>query len=244
MSASATKILIHESDPAARASLRGVLGAIANVELLDEKADPNAVPGIAPGECPDVVVLGPGPPSADIADLIQHWRGLKDGLLLLAVLPAERVGTFPVLVEAGVAGFVSPVAEATEFATALRTVREGGAYLSLDLLNALCEPLRGERRQTPAFGLTARERQVLALIAVNMSNKDMARKLDLSVRTVETHRLNIRKKTKVGTRQQLAEIAGKLGLLGDYPFPPGLAERRVEAGFQEEPAATGLENLK
>jgi ATP/maltotriose-dependent transcriptional regulator MalT len=69
---------------------------------------------------------------------------------------------------------------------------------------------------------------------VNMSSKDIARLLALSVRTVETHRLHIRRKTGAGNRAELAEAAARLGLLGNYPLPPDLAAAKAMPGFHED----------
>jgi DNA-binding CsgD family transcriptional regulator len=61
-----------------------------------------------------------------------------------------------------------------------------------------------------AFGLTEREVEVLSLIGAGFSNKDIARRLALSVRTVETHRLNIRKKTQSTRLSDLVSVARQI----------------------------------
>jgi len=73
--------------------------------------------------------------------------------------------------------------------------------------------LEGKQHRFSEFlALTLREQEVLGLIAAGLSSKAIARRLDLSVRTIETHRLNIRKKTGARDRRDLVRIAGRFGL--------------------------------
>lgn len=234
MSANATKIIVFASDTAARTALIKMLGAVPDIEILTDFSGLGSAASTASGESPDVVVVCLDTQQPDIADRFRDWRAVNPNLSIVVILGSDEVSEIPELLDAGVGGFILPATSAEKFVTAMRTVREGEGYLSLELLKLLCEPLRNSAKKPDAFGLTVREQQILTLIAVNMSNKDVARKLDLSVRTVETHRLNIRKKTNARNREELTRIAGQLGLLGKYPLPPGLAERKTEAGFHEE----------
>jgi len=84
---------------------------------------------------------------------------------------------------------------------AIETVISGGIYYSAALARQLSRPM------TPGLVLTARERQILHQIAEGKSNKQIARELDLSVRTVETHRLNIKRKLNIDGQAELIKFA-------------------------------------
>jgi DNA-binding NarL/FixJ family response regulator len=104
-------------------------------------------------------------------------------------------------VQAGARGYVLKDAPGKDIVQAIETVISGGMYYSAALAQKLARPM------TPGQLLTARERQVLRHIANGESNKQIARELDLSVRTVETHRLNIKRKLDIDGQAELIKFA-------------------------------------
>ena len=104
-------------------------------------------------------------------------------------------------IQAGARGYVLKDAPATDIITAIDTVMSGGIYYSAGLAKQLSRPL------PPAMLLTPREREVLQCIATGKSNKHIAREMNLSVRTVETHRLNIKRKLGIEGQADLIRFA-------------------------------------
>ncbi|SFB25361.1 two component transcriptional regulator, LuxR family [Collimonas sp. OK607] len=104
-------------------------------------------------------------------------------------------------VQAGARGYVLKDAPGKDIVHAIETVISGGMYYSAALAQKLARPM------TPGQLLTARERQVLQHISNGESNKQIARELDLSVRTVETHRLNIKRKLEIEGQAELIKFA-------------------------------------
>jgi len=104
-------------------------------------------------------------------------------------------------VQAGARGYVLKDAPGKDIVHAIETVISGGIYYSAALAQKLARPM------TPGQLLTARERQVLQHIANGESNKQIARELDLSVRTVEAHRLNIKRKLDIDGQAELIKFA-------------------------------------
>ncbi len=226
------RVVDPQSIPAQK--LAKTLRMLPQVEVVAELPAGDLVSRATQRGVPDILMIAAAGPVAASVAMLQHERRQAPGIRMLAALAPDEVEVIPAFFDAGVTGFLREDAPADEFHTAARVVLDGGAYFSLSLIDALLATFRKDRSSPDIFGLTAREREILTLIAVNMSNKDIARKLDLSVRTVETHRLNIRKKTNAGNWRELAAIANRLGLLGDYPLPPGLAERPAAPGFHEK----------
>lgn len=104
-------------------------------------------------------------------------------------------------IQAGARGYVLKDAPAQDIITAIETVMSGGIYYSAGLAKQLSRPV------PPALLLTPREREVLQCIATGRSNKHIARDLNLSVRTVETHRLNIKRKLGIEGQADLIRFA-------------------------------------
>lgn len=118
----------------------------------------------------------------------------------------------------GAAGYVLKGANSEELLNAIRVVFNGGVYLPPRLAGHLVKE-HLDRRSHPAFKepLTRREREVLALIAQGLTNRDIARQLILSMNTVKTHRLRIYHKLDLRNRAGLVKYAVQRGLLPVSP---------------------------
>ena len=104
-------------------------------------------------------------------------------------------------IQAGARGYVLKDSPATDIVTAIHTVMAGGIYYSAALSKHLSRPI------SPSMLLTPREKEVLQRIATGKSNKHIARELNLSVRTVETHRWNIKRKLDIDGQADLIRFA-------------------------------------
>ncbi|PYK67686.1 MAG: hypothetical protein DME45_09740 [Verrucomicrobia bacterium] len=154
----------------------------------------------------------------------------KSGVALVAdikrVAPATRVLLYCTTVEegdvlaamrAGADGFLEKTCSRSDFLQAIERVCGGDHYLCPRTVNALAKSLRRKGFQDPETqrrpGLTRREKEILALIAAGDSSKEIAKKLFLSVSTVETHRANVM--TKIGARNvaQLIQYGFQNGLI-------------------------------
>jgi two-component system response regulator NreC len=107
----------------------------------------------------------------------------------------------------GADGYLLKDAAAEELSRAIETVMAGGNYLMPELGARM---VRG--RPTPADRLTARERDVLRLLALGYTNTEIAAELFVSLRTVEAHRASLRSRLGAGSRAELVEVAHRLGL--------------------------------
>ena len=112
----------------------------------------------------------------------------------------------------GANGFVLKDVSKDEMINAIRSVAQGATYLGPQAAASLAG--RTVDKLVPAndYGLTEREKQVLAAVSKGMTNRQIAEQLHISVRTVESHRLSIREKTGGGNAVALSKIANRLGL--------------------------------
>ena len=204
------RIIIADAHPLMREGLRSALEKVQDFKVVAEAGDGYAAVLATASHAADVVILESGLPRLDGYETIVRLRAQNANLRILVNLSASETFEVQEFVQAGANGLLARNTQAAEFVTAIRAVVNGGAYFSSALVLSLMN--RSERKggQVNMFGLTTRELEILRQIGAGFSNKDIARRLDLSVRTVETHRLNIRKKTNATRFKDLLEIARRL----------------------------------
>lgn len=213
-----------------RHELARILAGVEGIGHVSARGDITNAPDRRAG----IAVVRPTLPLADKDDALRIWGPRSGTPRLIALLAVSEADAIPQLHRAGFSGFLRLDAGVAEFQAAFRAIRQGDVYLSGALADAAFMAEHESRVVNLPVGLTGREQEILRLIAVNMSNKDIARRLRLSVRTVETHRFHIRKKTRAGNWRELAVVAERLGLLGGYDLYSGGAERMAAPGFHED----------
>jgi two-component system response regulator NreC len=118
---------------------------------------------------------------------------------------------------AGASGYVLKEAADDEVVTAVREVAGGGRYVNPALGAKLVAAEAEARAKAEADPLSDREREVLRLLALGHTNQEIAGRLYISVRTVETHRAHIMQKLRLSTRAALVRYAIENGLLDEEP---------------------------
>ncbi|ACS39763.1 response regulator transcription factor [Methylorubrum extorquens] len=135
---------------------------------------------------------------------------LREGrpwLRVLAVFRTLDASAMNRLIAAGADAFVGCGTPADEVCASVLALAKGAPPTPSAAAASACPPT-----EDPAIGLTPREAEVLRFLSAGFSNKEVARRLSLSVRTVETHRLNLRRKTQTGRLKDLVTLARQLGL--------------------------------
>jgi DNA-binding NarL/FixJ family response regulator len=154
-----------------------------------------------------------------LADGIARITGLKErqpNLRTLVAFGALTADDLRALLAAGADAFVARSKSLREVGAALRALAKGSGSLVPPE-----QPAAVTVDQSEALGLTPREVEVLRFLCAGFSNKEVARRLALSVRTVETHRLNLRRKTQTGRLKDLVSLARQLGLAPVEESDPG-----------------------
>ncbi|MGL5448587.1 MAG: response regulator transcription factor, partial [Rhabdaerophilum sp.] len=170
---------------------------------------------------PDILLLDATLKRISSLELLMRLTETQSQLRIIVTFPLGDASEMQAFIEAGAHGFVSKAASPIEFINAVHAAMSGGTYFSQSLAQAAFRRRRVATNSATGFGLTGREIEVLRFICGGFSNKDIARRLELSVRTVETHRLNIRKKTQAERLRDLVNVARQLGLDGaDLANPP------------------------
>jgi two-component system, NarL family, response regulator NreC len=206
-----TRIVIADDHAVVRNGLRLLLDAEDDLEVVAEVGDADAARRSVLGHKPDVLILDlnmPGTPSIDILpDLTQEFPATKVVVLTMQAEPAFAREAL----RAGAAGYVLKESASAELVDAVRQTAQGQTYLN---------PVLGARIAAapdspagPPDDLTARELEVLRLIALGHTNAEVAEQLFLSVRTVESHRAHIQQKTRRSSRAELVRYALDHGLI-------------------------------
>jgi DNA-binding NarL/FixJ family response regulator len=201
------KVLVVDDHPVVRQGLRTFLDLQEDITVVGESADGESCVDDAERLRPDVILLDLRMPGADGVTAL---RGLRDNPARVLVVTSytEPSAVLPA-VRAGAAGYVYKDVDPPALAAAIRSVHAGHVLLHPDVARLLVD---GDARPGPAE-LTARERGVLAEVARGRSNREIARALSLSEKTVKTHVSAILGKLGVQDRTQAALHAVRTGLV-------------------------------
>ncbi|HEV8316899.1 MAG TPA: response regulator transcription factor [Vicinamibacterales bacterium] len=213
------RILLADDHETVREGLKAILNAQADMEVIAEAADGSAAVAEARKLRPDVVVMDVSMP---------HVNGLEATEAMKASCPEVRVltltrhaddGYLQQLLVAGASGYVLKQSRAAEILHAIRAVAAGGTYIDPTIADRLVANLGGRAQRSAAgtgkTGLSAREEEVLRLVAWGYSNKEIALRLDLSVKTIESHKANGTQKLGLHNRIDIVRFALLHGWLRD-----------------------------
>jgi DNA-binding NarL/FixJ family response regulator len=197
-------VLIVDDHPAVRRGLRTFLELTEDIDVVGEAAEGTGVADLVADRTPDVVLLDMVLPGLDGLGVLHELR--ERGLPARVLVVTSFTGRSSVLpaVRAGARGYLSKDVEPEALASAVRSVHAGHLLLEPEVTASL---LGG-----PPV-LTARENEVLTLIAGGRSNREIARDLELSEKTVKTHVSSILVKLGLADRTQAALYALRSGLV-------------------------------
>jgi DNA-binding NarL/FixJ family response regulator len=202
------RVLIADDHPVVRQGLRTFLGVQEDIEVVGEAADGAEVVARAESLAPDVILLDLKMPDMDGLAALRELgeRGVPARVLVLTSV-AERARVSPV-VRAGAAGYIYKDVDPQALVQAIRSVHDGHLLFAPEAADAMLTP----ESDKDAVALTEREREVLAQIATGRSNREIARALVVSEKTVKTHVSNILLKLGLQDRTQAALYAVRHGL--------------------------------
>ncbi|MCX4723629.1 response regulator transcription factor [Streptomyces sp. NBC_01020] len=213
MNSDVITLLIVDDHPVVRDGLRGMFADAPGFQVLGEAADGVAAVELAGRLDPDVVLMDLRMPGGNGVDAIAELtrRNSRAKVLVLTTYDTDS-DTLPAI-EAGATGYLLKDAPRDELFTAVRAAADGRTVLSPAVASRLVSRVR-----TPAApgrdALSAREREVLVLVARGTSNRDIARELFISEATVKTHLTHIYGKLDVKDRAAAVAVAYDRKILG------------------------------
>ena len=198
-------IVIADDHRVVRAALRLLLEAEEGFEVLAEAGDVPTAEHRLNAYRPRVLILDLNMPGESTLAAIPRMRETSPDTQIVVLTMHNDPAFAREALRAGAAGYVLKEAADTELVRAVRLAAEGRTYLTPELGAGLAA--RSPVVAGPPDDLSAREVEVLRLIALGHTNGEIASTLDLSVRTIESHRVHIQQKTRLTSRAELVAYA-------------------------------------
>jgi DNA-binding NarL/FixJ family response regulator len=212
------RVIIADDHAVVRQGIRSVLEEGGGLQVVAEAADGGEALALVEEHSPDVVLLDvsmPGKTGLEVAKELRE-AGREIGILVLSM--HDEPEYVLEAVRAGADGYVLKDVAPAELRDAVAAVRDGREYFSARVTHQLGVGLREELEREQLRGrldsLTARERQVLVMVAGGHTNRSIARELEISPRTVETHRERVMAKLRIRTVAGLTRFVLEQGLDG------------------------------
>jgi two-component system response regulator NreC len=215
-----TKLRIFLADDHAvlRDGLKALVDAQADMEVVGE-ADNGRTAWMKVKELlPDIVVMDVSMPDLNGVQATEMLKRECPQVKVLALTAYKDKAYLDQMLKVGALGYVLKMSAAKELIEALRAVAVGNVYVDQEMTEKIAEGyvrdqfLRGVTRQRE---LTNREEQVIRLIAQGYANKEIASQLDISVKTVESHKTNVMEKLELKSRTEIVRYAVRRGWLHD-----------------------------
>jgi DNA-binding NarL/FixJ family response regulator len=212
-----TRIVLADDHPIVLNGLRNLVRAEKDFELVGEAASGLAALKIVRDTRPDIAVLDISMPELNGIVLSRRLAGEMPALRLLVLTLHEDRAYLNQALEAGVQGYILKRSAAENLVQAIRAVMVGGLYIDPAIVGRVFASKRSAARLAANKGaspaLTDREAEVLKLAALGFTNKEIASRLDVGVKSVETYKARGLEKLGLKTRAELVRYASGQGWL-------------------------------
>ena len=202
------KLLLVDDHPLVRDGVRVRLEAVPHFEVVGEAGDAEAALEAARTLAPDLALMDIGMRGMNGIALTEKFAEEFPEIAVLVLSMHDNLEYVRQVIRAGARGYVLKDAPASELVEAIDAVLAGRPFYSAQLAMRMAEQAV---MPTPVEALTPRERDILDCIAKGYANKRIADELGLSVRTVESHRLNLKRKLGIEGQAELVKFAVELG---------------------------------
>lgn len=209
------RVLLAEDHTLVRAGFRALLEKLDGILVVGEVSDGREALKVSKEIVPDVVLMDIAMPGMNGLEATSRMRQEcpRTKVLMLSMYSNEEY--LKEALRAGASGYLLKDADRAELELAIKTVRRGETYLTPAVakftLEAYCR--QDDARTGPLGKLTGRQREILQLIAEGCSTKQIAQRLDLSVKTVETHRAQLMERLEIHDVPGLVRLAIRTGLV-------------------------------
>lgn len=224
------RVLIADDHAVLRAGLRALIDAQRDMRVVGEARDGNEAVTETVAAKPDVLLLDLSMPEHSGLHAIPLIRQQSPGARVLVLSMHEDLACLRAAFDSGATGYVLKKVADTELLAAIRAVAGGKKYVCSCSRELLAQASLGfdlsgaDAREDSANALSKREREVLIMVAQGYTNRQVAERLELSVKSVESYRARVQEKLGLQTRVQLHRYALATGLLRadglDEPDPP------------------------
>ena len=212
------RVFVADDHAVLRDGLKALVNAQPDMAVVGEADNGRTAHERAKELLPDVLLMDISMPEFNGAEATELIRQECPTVKILVLTAYKDKGYLDRLLKVGASGYVLKLSAADELIGAIRHVASGGIYLDPQMADRVAEGylrsqfLKGEVRQKE---MTAREEEVLRLIAQGYSNKEISSELKIAVKTVESHKANLMQKLELKNRTEIVRYAVRQGWLRD-----------------------------
>ena len=200
------RLALAEDHTIVRWALREALSKADDIEVVGEAGTAQETLAMIPDAKPDVLLLDITLPDRSGFDVLNDLRAMETAPLVVVLTWHTEPSYAARAIGAGAHGYVNKSVEPKELLEAIRAVSRGEQVVPPGV-----EQLLASGDGHPASALTAREQQVMEMLARGMTNREIAEHLDISIKTVDTHRGHVLKKLGLRNNSELTRFAVKHG---------------------------------
>ena len=208
------RILLADDHPLVRAGVRRILETRPGITVAGEVSNGDAALDFLRADPVDVLVLDLTMPGTDGFEVLRQVKATLPGMKVLVLTMHADAEYVARAVQDGADGYLLKDSAVQDLVAAIEAVQAGRAYYSPPVQRELSELLRAHAAPPrPMDTLTEREREVVQLVAKGLSTREIAARLEISTRTVETHRANLMRKLNLKSVALLTQFAIREGLV-------------------------------
>lgn len=206
------KVMLADDHALIREGFRSLLGKNELFEIVGEAENGRELMEQITATQPDVVLTDISMPQMTGLEVMERIKRTRPEIKFIILTMHEEREYIMRALTAGAEGYLFKNVEKAELEKAVKTVYEGGKYFSAAITNILAAHM-ARPIPTQVAEITPREKEVLELVAEGQSTKQIADKLGISIRTVESHRINMLKKLEVSNSAELIRKSIQLNLI-------------------------------
>jgi DNA-binding NarL/FixJ family response regulator len=204
------RVVVADDHPLFREGVITSLRSLPDIDVIGQAENADQAVCLVRDEVPEVVLL----------DVTMPGGGIEAARKIASACPATRIVMLTVsededdlleAMKAGASGYVLKGVSARELATVVRSISSGEVYVAPSLAFGLLREMSRPRSINPLSELSSRERQVLELVAMGLSNQEIGLKLGLAEKTIKHYMTNILTKLQVRSRVEAALLAARIG---------------------------------
>lgn len=210
-----SQLLLVDDHPLFRAGLAMTLGGEPDLEVVGQASSAAEAVDLIRERAFDIAVLDVLLPIASGVSLTTELHAIRPSCKILGLSVLDEPAIIATMLRAGAAGYALKTQDAADITAAIRTVLAGGCYLPPLVSSRNVLALVQDKAQPPLERLTAREREVFELLVRGHTNDEIAARLFIARRTVETHRHRIMKKLAAHSMLEMVRLAAREGALTD-----------------------------
>ncbi|MCA1567726.1 MAG: response regulator transcription factor [Acidobacteria bacterium] len=212
------RVLLADDHALIRDGVKGLINGQADMEVIGEAGDGREAWHKVKSLQPDILILDITMPDLNGVQATERIKRDVPNVKVLILTAHEDKGFLQQMLQAGVSGYMLKRAAAAELIRAIRVVAAGGIYIDPEIASKIVTSYVGRqssRESVQGGDLSEREEEVLRLIAWGHSNKEIAVRLNISVKTVEGHKSKIMEKLGLKNRVEVVRYALHRGWLQD-----------------------------